>query len=202
MGGGENPAKKEGQGGCCSLLLPSLLTLEGRTIITVPVTYSHFPCALCSSVGCYLHFTDRETEAHRGQVTWPKPHGGRKALSSALTPKSKALTAPLCFQVNSKLARWWWGWEPGAWPGLLCSSYCSPEVSAAGVGAVLRGELQGEISGLEERSMFLRCHAAPGDPRESPENETGPQGWGSWAPITGTVRGPELVSLEKAGGLR
>lgn len=77
---------------------------------------------------------------------------------------------------------------------------------------MVRGELQGEISGLEERSMFLHCHTAPGDPRESQENETGPQMWGSWAPITdfckppppsppgGMVRGPELVSLEKARG--
>lgn len=53
--------------------------------------------ALWSSVGCSLHFTDKETEAHRGQVTWPKPHCGRKASISTLTLKSKALSVLLCF---------------------------------------------------------------------------------------------------------
>lgn len=53
-----------------------------------------------------------------------------------------------------------------------------PRSECGRVGAVVRGELRGEIAGLEERSMSLRCHTAPGDPRESQENEAGPQMWG------------------------
>lgn len=78
----------------------------------------------------------------------------------------------------------------------------------AGAGAAARGELQGEISGSAERSLFPHCRTAPGDPRESQENETEPQVQGSWAPITDFCNPPpgrngegtELGSLEKAGG--
>lgn len=75
-----------------------------------------------------------------------------------------------------------------------------PRSECGRVGAVVRGELPGEIAGLEERSMSLRCHTAPGDPRESQENEAGPQMWGGWAPITDfTMRNGEGTRAGQPG---